>query len=78
MATRCAVIGVGQTHHTSCRADVSIAVNTCVGMRVLKSAAVSVAYLLARMPMRAADAGVAAMAAATRAKTTRAVAARKG
>jgi len=24
MATRCAVIGVGQTHHTSCRADVSI------------------------------------------------------
>ena len=25
MAERCAVIGVGQTHHTSCRADVSIA-----------------------------------------------------
>ena len=24
-ATRCAVVGVGQTHHTSCRADVSIA-----------------------------------------------------
>ena len=24
MASRCAVIGVGQTHHTSCRADVSI------------------------------------------------------
>jgi acetyl-CoA C-acetyltransferase len=44
MADRCAVIGVGQTHHTSCRADVSIAglVREAVD-RALESADVTLA-----------------------------------
>ncbi len=44
MAQRCAVIGVGQTHHTACRADVSIAglVREAVD-RALESADVTLA-----------------------------------
>ena len=44
MADRCAVIGVGQTHHTTCRADVSIAglVREAVD-RALESAGVTLA-----------------------------------
>lgn len=43
MAERCAVIGVGQTHHTACRADVSIAglVREAVD-RALESAGVGI------------------------------------